>query len=173
MDGRYSRFQLKGFGEETLALVVFSSMTLLPFFEIFTRFFNINSIPASQILVQHFTLWIGFLGAVLATRQNKLLALTKESIFQKEDSISLGKWIAKVTTFLVLISLALGSWELVKIEMEYTIDIAPFIPRWLAQIIMPIGFALMALNIFFNSYKKHIHRFSLLLVGLILSINLF
>ena len=29
-------------------------------------FLSINSIPASQILVQHLTLWIGFVGAVLA-----------------------------------------------------------------------------------------------------------
>jgi len=146
---------------------------MLPFIEIFTRFFNINSIPASQVLVQHFTLWIGFLGAVIATRRNKLLALTRDSIFQKEAGLSLGKWVAKVTTFLVLISLALGSWELVKVEMEYPIDIAPYIPRWFAQSIMPIGFGIMAVFIYFNSYQKHLHRMSLIFVGLLLSLNSF
>ncbi len=168
-----NRFPINGVGEETLALVVFLCMTMLPFIEIFTRFFNINSIPASQVLVQHFTLWIGFLGAVIATRRNKLLALTRDSIFQKEAGLSLGKWFAKVTTFLVLISLALGSWELVKVEMEYPIDIAPYIPRWFAQAIMPIGFGIMAVFIYFNSYQKHLHRMSLIFVGLLLSLNSF
>lgn len=168
-----NRFPINGVGEETLALVVFLCMTMLPFIEIFTRFFNINSIPASQVLVQHFTLWIGFLGAVIATRRNKLLALTRDSIFQKEAGLSLGKWFAKVTTFLVLISLALGSWELVKVEMEYPIDIAPYIPRWFAQSIMPIGFGIMAVFIYFNSYQKHLHRMSLIFVGLLLSLNSF
>ena len=59
-------------------------MSLLPFLETITRVLNINGIPASQILVQHFTLWIGFLGAIFAARENKLLALTQESIFIKE-----------------------------------------------------------------------------------------
>ena len=63
-------------GEDTLALVIFSAMALLPLIESFARLFNILSIPASQVIVQHFTLWIGFLGAVLAARQNKLLSLT-------------------------------------------------------------------------------------------------
>ena len=165
------RFPIKGIGEETLVLVIFSSMTVLPFIETFTRLFNINSIPASQVLVQHFTLWIGFLGAVLASRRNKLLALTRDSIFQKEEEINLGKWIAKVTTFLVLVSLAWGSWELVKVEMDYPIDIAPHIPRWFAQIIMPVGFGLMAIHIYLSSYKKHLHRFTLIGIGLILSIG--
>ena len=159
-DPRSFESPIKGIGEETLALVIFSSMTVLPFIETFTRLFNLNSIPASQILVQHFTLWIGFLGAVLASRRNKLLALTRDSIFHREQNIDLGKWIAKVTTFLVLVSLAWGSWELVKIEMDYPIDIAPNIPRWFAQIIMPIGFGLMAIHVYLSSYQKHLHRFT-------------
>ena len=158
-------------GEDTLAIVIFSAMTLLPVLETATRLFNTNSIPASQVLVQHFTLWIGFLGAVLATRQNKLLALTREPLFDKAEKPHLGKWIAKVTTFLVLVALTWGSWELLKVEMQYPIDIAPNIPRWLAQIIMPIGFSLMAVQVYFKSYKKHIHRISLVVVGLLFSLS--
>ena len=74
-------------GEDTLAIVIFSAMTILPFFESFSRLLNINSVPASQILVQHFTLWIGLLGGILAARQNKLLALTRESLFKKDKEI--------------------------------------------------------------------------------------
>ena len=158
-------------GEDTLAIVIFSAMTLLPVLETATRLININSIPASQVLVQHFTLWIGFLGAVLATRQNKLLALTREPLFDKAEKPHLGKWIAKVTTFLVLVALTWGSWKLLKVEMQYPIDIAPNIPRWLAQIIMPIGFSLMAVQVYFKSYKKHIHRISLVVVGLLFSLS--
>ena len=77
--------------EEKVALFIFLTMTALPLLETITRFLSINSIPASQILVQHLTLWIGFVGAVLAAKQNKLLALTRESIFQKETSVSPGK----------------------------------------------------------------------------------
>ena len=157
-------------GGNSLALFIFSAMTLLPVIESFNRFFNLNNIPASQILVQHLTLWIGFFGAVLATRDNKLLSLTREPLFQKQDDLDFGQWIAKLTTFSVLIALAWGSWELLKIEIQFPIDIAPNIPRWFAQIIMPIGFALMALQIYFYSYKKNIHRLTLIPLVVILSI---
>ena len=158
-------------GEDTLAVVIFAAMTLLPVIETTTRLFSTNGIPASQVLVQHFTLWIGFLGAILATRQNKLLALTRDPLFDEAEKPHLGKWIAKVTTFLVLVALTWGSWELLKIEMQYPIDIAPNIPRWVAQLIMPVGFGLMAIQVYVKSYKKHIHRISLIVVGLLFSLS--
>ena len=158
-------------GEDTLAVVIFAAMTLLPVIETTTRLFSTNGIPASQVLVQHFTLWIGFLGAILATRQNKLLALTREPLFDEAEKPHLGKWIAKVTTFLVLVALTWGSWELLKIEMQYPIDIAPNIPRWVAQLIMPVGFGLMAIQVYVKSYKKHIHRISLIVVGVLFSLS--
>ena len=158
-------------GEDTLAVVIFAAMTLLPVIEATTRLFSTNGIPASQVLVQHFTLWIGFLGAILATRQNKLLALTRDPLFDEAEKPHLGKWIAKVTTFLVLVALTWGSWELLKIEMQYPIDIAPNIPRWVAQLIMPVGFGLMAIQVYVKSYKKHIHRISLIVVGLLFSLS--
>ena len=155
-------------GEDTLAIVIFSAMAILPLFEAIARFFNILSIPASQVLVQHFTLWIGFVGAVLASRQNKLLALTQKSLFARDKEFYLGSWVAKVTTFMVLIALAWGSWELVKVEFEYPIDIAPNIPRWFAQLIMPIGFILMAFQIYYSSYEKKHYRITLIVFTVII-----
>ena len=158
-------------GEDTLAIVILFVMTMLPFLASITRVLNISSIPASQVLVQHCTLWIGFLGAVLAARRNKLLALTREPLFKKEEEFHFGKWIAKVTTFLVLVALSWGSWQLVKVEIQYPIDIAPNIPRWFAQFIMPLCFGLMAIQVYSNSYVKPMHRLTLIIIGLIFSIS--
>ena len=131
-------------------------------------FLNINNIPASQVLVQHFALWVGLLGAVLASRENKLYCSQARGTYFQRKNLSMGKWVAKLTTFFVLISLAWGSWELVKIEMEYPVNIAPGIPRWLAQLIMPLGFGLIAFQVYINSYEKHIHKISLLIFSAIL-----
>ena len=142
-------------------------MTILPALETVTRIFNTNSIPASQVLVQHFTLWIGFIGAVLAARKNKLLALTKYPLFDRAEILHAGKWIAKVTSFLVLVALTWGSLALLKVEFQYPINIAPYIPRWIAQIIMPVGFGLMAFQVNIDSYKHTSHRMSLEIVVLL------
>ena len=76
--------------EDSFVIFIFSMLAILPFIEAITRTINFNSIPASQILVQHLTLWIGFLGAVLATRRNQLLALTRDPIFKRETKLHLG-----------------------------------------------------------------------------------
>ena len=157
-------------GEDTLALVIFSAMSILPVIETIARIFGTNIIPASQAIVQHCTLWIGFLGAVLAARRNKLLALTREPIFNQEGSLHLGRWIAKTMSFLVIISLAWGSFYLLKIEYKFPFEIAPNIPRWAAMVIMPVGFALMAVQIYFKSYKQHIHRVTLIISGVFFAI---
>ena len=148
-------------------------MVLLPFFETISRLFNFNNIPASQVLVQHCTLWLAFLGAVLATRDNKLLSLTRDPLFDKKDSFHVGKWIAKNTTFLVLLALTYGSFELIKVESISSIDIAPYIPRWFGQIIMPVGFGIMALIIFQNSFTHFGYKILTILLVILLTNQLF
>ena len=48
---------------------------LLPLLEIVVRPFIAGGIPGSISIVQHLTLWVAFLGAALAAREGKLIAL--------------------------------------------------------------------------------------------------
>lgn len=166
-----SSFYLKF--EILLTILILSGMVLLPFIETITRVLNISNIPASQVLVQHFTLWIAFLGAILAARENSLLALTRTPLFGKSSTSSIGEFIGKITTFLVLVSLAFGSIELLKIEIIDSINIAPMIPRWFAQLIMPLGFSIMAILIFIKSYKQLSYKFLFFILFLVLSNSFF
>ena len=50
------------------------------------------------------------------------------------------------------------------IEMEFPVDIAPFLPRWVALLIMPVGFATISLHMIHNSYSKLKNRIVLLLI---------
>lgn len=159
--------------EIILTIIILLGMVFLPFIETFTRLFNLPNIPASQVLVQHFTLWIAFLGAIIATRDNNLLALTRSSIFSKQESFDIGNKIAQLTTFLVLISLAYGSYELLKIELTDSINIAPMIPRWFAQIIMPLGFLIIALIIFMKSFEEYIYKILAIVILILFSNNFF
>ena len=55
-----------------LCLFLFLILISFPIFQILGRYISFFSIPASQEIVQHMTLWIGFIGAVIAARSNKL-----------------------------------------------------------------------------------------------------
>ena len=151
-------------GEDILALTVFFTMVFIPTFESIARFVNFRGIPASPVLVQHLTLWIGFLGAILAARQNKLLALTTTPLFSIDEQFHFGRWIAKVISFIVVLTLMWGSWELLKVEFTFSVDIAPNIPRWFTQAVMPFSFGLIAIQILINSTENNLYRASILMM---------
>ena len=145
-------------------------MVLFPAIEVVSRLFGTTGIVASPVLVQHLTLYIGFSGAIIASRTNKLLSLSNSLLFNYDNQIVWAKIIAKVTTIVVVTVLALGAWNLVMIEKEFPTDIAPFIPRWVALLIMPIGFASIAFHMIYNSYSELKNR--VILVALIILIIL-
>jgi tripartite ATP-independent transporter DctM subunit len=151
-------------GEDVLAISVFFAITFLPFYEIVARIFQLNPIPASQLIIQHLTLWVGFLGAVLATRQNKLLALSRQPLFTHDEEYHFGRWFSKVVSFIILCALIWGSIELIKTEFQFPIDIAPHIPRWVAQLIIPIGFFFIAFEVILRSGKTVLYRASIIMM---------
>ncbi len=153
--------------ENTLAITVFFLLAFIPTFEMCARSFGAAGIPASPVLVQHLTLWIGFIGAVLATRQNKLLALTTKPLFHPDGEFHIGRWLAKNISFIVMISLFWGSYQLVRVEFQFPYNIAPNFPRWLAQSIMPVGFALMAVRIFYQSFSNRMLRSFMLIITIL------
>ena len=153
--------------ENILTVGVFSILAIFPAVEIITRILGRPGIPASPILVQHMTLWIGFIGAVLATRQNKLLSLTRDPLFSPDSVFSNGRWIAKNISFVIIVALFWGSMRLVMIEYDYPIQISPGVYRWFIQLIMPIGFLLIAFQIFVKSSKEKLFRILMLLIGIL------
>ncbi|MEC9274015.1 MAG: TRAP transporter large permease subunit [Candidatus Neomarinimicrobiota bacterium] len=153
--------------ENILTVGVFSILAIFPAVEIITRILGRPGIPASPILVQHMTLWIGFIGAVLATRQNKLLSLTRDPLFSPDSVFSNGRWIAKNISFVIIVALFWGSIRLVMIEYDYPIQISPGVYRWFIQLIMPIGFLLIAFQIFVKSSKEKLFRILMLLIGIL------
>ena len=160
-----SYFNIKSI-EKYFTLFVFIALVLLPAFEVITRLFGTTGVVASPVLVQHLTLWIGFSGAVIAARRNKLLALTREPLFAVNSTINWSKLLAKIITAFLVLALAYGSWELVKIEMAYPVNIAPFLPRWVAQLVMPMGLFLIAVHLIMNGFNKWRNR-GILLAGVI------
>ena len=145
-------------------------LVILPSIEVVARIFKGTGVIASSVIVQHLTLWIGFSGAIIAARKNRLLSLTSTPLFNSENSIKTYNYISKVISVFIVFCLAYGAWHLVKVEMEYPMNISPLIPRWTAQLIMPIGFLLIAFHLIQNSYSASKHKIYLILSISLLSI---
>jgi len=125
----------------SLALLV---MVALPLAEIVSRRVFSRGIPGSGPIVQHLTLWVGFLGAAIAARDGKLLALATGTF------IPAGAWRRAANIFAAAfgacsaVILAWGGWQMMTIEREAGTNIGADIQAWVAQLVLPISFALIA-----------------------------
>ena len=150
-------------------MAAFLTMAIFPFLESVLRLFKLGGITGSAVVVQHLTLWTGFLGAILAARENKLLALTGPHGFTEKEKPNLLYWFASVVSLSVLLSLTWASLQLVLVEARFPNNILPGVPIWLVQVIMPVGFALIAYQIYAKSSTDRVLRLIMLLIVIVMA----
>jgi tripartite ATP-independent transporter DctM subunit len=137
--------------ESSFTSVALLAMVLLPIAEMVVRLVAQRGIPGSGPFVQHLTLWVGFLGAALAARENKLLALATGKLIPE------GRWRDASRVFTGLVGaavstlLAWASWELVSIEREGGSEIALGVGVWIGQLVLPLAFGILALRLAWRS----------------------
>ena len=154
--------------ENILALSALLAMAFLPCVEAVTRAFGVQGIPGSTVIVQHMTLWIGFLGAVIAARENRLLSLTQPVEIEVSDTGGFKYWFARSVAVTVNLILAYASFRLVKTESEFPRDLLPGIPVWVVEVIMPIGFFLIAMEMLRTSRREPILQAMMLAIPVVI-----
>jgi tripartite ATP-independent transporter DctM subunit len=119
-------------------------MVLLPLAEILARRLVGRGIPGSIPFVQHLTLWVGFLGAAIAARENRLLALATGTFLPPGKAARVAHGFALTVGAGVAAVLLRGGLDLIRLEREAGSVIAVGLRAWMAQIILPASFALIA-----------------------------
>jgi C4-dicarboxylate transporter DctM subunit len=150
-----------------LCLSLFFILISFPIFQILGRYINFFSIPASQEIVQHMTLWIGFIGAVIAARSNKLLSVVREPVFKSLKKVSLPQFFVHIFSLSVVFVLSVSYLKMIQIGFQYPDYIAPFIPTWFAQSIIPVGLILIWYQMILTSssdlkYRLFVSIFSMI-----------
>ena len=150
-----------------LCLFLFLILISFPIFQILSRYISFFSIPASQEIVQHMTLWIGFVGAVIAARSNKLLSVVREPVFRSDKNISLTQFLVHIFSVSIVFVLSVSYLKMIQIGIQYPENIAPFIPTWVAQSIIPLGLILIWYQMILTSssdlkYKLFLAIFSII-----------
>src|SRR5947209_11131948 len=108
-------------------------MMLLPLIEILVRRAFGVGVPGSGPIVQHLTLWVGFLGAAIAARDGKLLALAAAAFVPDRLRRSVQIFAATVAAWIATI-LAWGGVALVLNERAAGTSLGAGIPTWIAQL---------------------------------------
>ena len=132
--------------ETALAVAVLLTMTVLPLAELGSRLWAGRGIPGSFVLTQHLTLWVALVGAALASRSERLLALSTPMLLPE-------RWRRRVRIATSAVAagvaacLALASIDFVATERQAGEIRAWGIPAWSLLIVLPAGFADIAVRV--------------------------
>jgi C4-dicarboxylate transporter DctM subunit len=133
--------------EDLIAAAALAGMVVLPLLEIGARRVLGVGVPASGPIVQHLVLWVALLGGAIAARDDKLLALAAGTFIPE------GRWrraaaiVSGAVASCIAGLLAWGAVQLVLTERETGSTIGAGIPVWTTQLVLPIGFVLIALRL--------------------------
>jgi len=133
--------------EGLVASLALGGIMVLPLAEIFSRKFLGGGIPGSGPIAQNLTLWVGLFGAAIAAREGKLLTLATGEFLPKGRVGDIAHIISATVGAAVSTLFVLGGIALVQSDRQAGDVIAIGIPNWIADLALPIGFALIAVRL--------------------------
>ncbi|MCX6628262.1 MAG: TRAP transporter large permease subunit [Candidatus Solibacter sp.] len=135
-----------GKSERSLAILAISVMSLLPVLELASRLLGFDGVPGSSVFVQHLTLWVAFLGASLTAAADRLLSLSANTLLPEKWGTPVRLFTSGLTASVAL-CLAWASLQFMLTQREGGNMLALGIPRWVALVVMPAGFLLIAARV--------------------------
>jgi tripartite ATP-independent transporter DctM subunit len=133
-------------------------MVLLPLAEVPVRAVFRIGIPGSGPFVQHLTLWVGFLGAALAAREGRLLALATPTFLPEGGPRRAASIFSAAVGAAVSVLLCRASLAMVLEERSAGTMIAAGVPIWVGQLVLPVSFGLIALRLVWMASPSAIGR---------------
>ena len=154
MTGSSTRPRIRGFirllhrAEDGLLVVLLLSMLGLAVSQIAMRNFMGVGFIWIDPLLRVMVLWLGLIGALVATREGKQISVdVLTRILTPRLSLVSG---IVTRTFAGIVSAIIAWYSLLFVIDEWQIGIVAFanVPAWIAEAIIPVGFALIALRFF-------------------------
>src|SRR3954470_1374186 len=160
--------------ENVVASLTLFGIMLLPLAEIASRRFLHAAIPGSAAIVSALTLWLGMLGAAIATRDGKLLTLATGEFLPKGRIGSSAHVFAATIGALIATVFCLGGLALVSSDRASGAMLTGSIPVWVADLALPIGFGLIAIRLALRasaSWPGRLIAASGIVAGVVLNVN--
>ncbi len=132
--------------ESALLTIILIIMIGLAFGQVILRNFFNTGISWGDAFVRHLVLWVGFIGASVATKEGGHLAMDLVSRFLPEKLRKPTAMFVDAISALVCALLAFASYKFVIGEKEAGAMLMPGVPNYLAIVIIPIGFFFMSLR---------------------------
>ena len=150
--GRFARV------EDGVVMLAALGVIVLPLAEVVLRRLFGTGIPGAAPFTSHLTLIVGLVGAAIAAREGKLLALATGTLLPEGWLRDVAKVISALVGSMVSTVLALGGLRLLQVHREAAKPIALGIPVWVVDLAFPIAFGLIALRLVWQASPKMVVR---------------
>ena len=132
--------------EEVVLITLLSVMVVMAFLQVVLRNLFSSGIFWADILLRHLLLWLGFLGAAIATSENRHINIDALRRFLSPRVRSAVEVLTDLFAAGICFLLAKASWTFVQGEIAGRSTVFENIPSWYAQIIIPLGFGLLVVH---------------------------
>ncbi|MEC7640717.1 MAG: TRAP transporter small permease [Nitrospinota bacterium] len=132
--------------ETSLIILILSFMVLISFGQVILRNFFNQGILWADIFLRQMVLWVSFLGASLATRENRHIAIDFFPYFMSPSLKTVTAISVRLCVGAISFYLAWAAWKFVQFEKEGGATLFLDLPVWGFQIILPFSFTIIAVR---------------------------
>jgi len=132
--------------EEIVLITLLAVMVVMAFLQVALRNLFSSGILWADVLLRHILLWLGFLGAAIATSENRHINIDALRRFLSPKIRTAMEVVTDLFAAGICFLLSSASWAFVQGEIADRRTFLEGIPSWYAQIIIPVGFSLIAVH---------------------------
>src|SRR2546425_5522161 len=140
-------------GENLLVVLSLAALRALPLIEIILRRFH-SGFSGSSAFVQNFTLIVGMLGGAIAARDGRLLSFSTLGSFLKGRVKAAARTLSSGVAAVISAFLCVASVQFLLTEKQGGARLAYNIPTWVVELVLPIGFGLIALRLIWHAASQ-------------------
>jgi TRAP-type C4-dicarboxylate transport system permease small subunit len=140
--------------EETLVVTFLGFMIFIALLQIVLRNVFFTGLDWGDSLLRNLVLWIGFIGATLATKEGKHINIDVVSRWLPPIGKNVVTLITHLFSFLVCCALTYATLKFIRNEVQMGQKLFLNIPAWIPEMILPITFGLMAFRFGLRSFKN-------------------
>jgi TRAP-type C4-dicarboxylate transport system permease small subunit len=140
--------------EETLVVTFLGFMIFIALLQIVLRNVFFTGLDWGDSLLRNLVLWIGFIGATLATKEGKHINIDLVSRWLPPIGKNVVTLITHLFSFLVCCALTYATLKFIRNEVQMGQKLFLNIPAWIPEMILPITFGLMAFRFGLRSFKN-------------------
>ncbi len=140
--------------EQVFLIAFLGFIILVAFLQIVLRNFFFTGLDWGDSLVRNLVLWIGFIGATLATKEDKHINIDVVSRWLPSLGRNVVALITHLFSFCICCLLAYAAIKFVKNEFQMEKSTFLSIPVWVPELVLPFTFILMTLRFGLRSFRN-------------------